>query len=114
MLKSIAIRCHDIEKMTAFYGEAFGASFEKFEIGPMTCHFGKSGDFLFKLVPGRDAPDFEGFPMHQIGVSVPDVEAIVAVAKKHGGRLEGEIQRVESGMHAAVRDPDGNTIELYG
>lgn len=38
---------------------------------------------------------------------------LVVVALKHEGRQECEIFRDGEKMHAAVRDPDGNTIEIY-
>jgi catechol 2,3-dioxygenase-like lactoylglutathione lyase family enzyme len=41
------------------------------------------------------------------------VEAVIALAIKHGGRQEGRVIRTESQIQAALRDPDGNTIELY-
>jgi catechol 2,3-dioxygenase-like lactoylglutathione lyase family enzyme len=44
---------------------------------------------------------------------VTDVEAVIDLALKHGGRQEGQTVRAEGKTQAAVRDPDGNTIELY-
>jgi catechol 2,3-dioxygenase-like lactoylglutathione lyase family enzyme len=41
------------------------------------------------------------------------VEAVIAIAQKHGGRQEGQLIRVDGKIQAALRDPDGNTIELY-
>ena len=66
-----------------------------------------------KLVPLRNRADFEGFPLHQPGFTVADVDVVIAIAKKHGGKVEGEVRRQAGRVHAAVRDPDGNTIELY-
>ena len=58
--------------------------------------------------------EFDEFPIHQPGFSVPDVERVIALAEALGGRVEGEPER-EGGVivRGAVRDPDGNTIELY-
>ena len=66
-----------------------------------------------KLVPLRNAVDFENYPFLQLGFIVPDVEAVISLALQHGGRQEGELLRSEGSVHAAIRDPDGNTIELY-
>jgi catechol 2,3-dioxygenase-like lactoylglutathione lyase family enzyme len=38
---------------------------------------------------------------------------VIALAIKHGGRQEGKTIQVAGKKQAAVRDPDGNTIELY-
>jgi catechol 2,3-dioxygenase-like lactoylglutathione lyase family enzyme len=64
-------------------------------------------------VPIRDEADFENFPVHQVGFTVADVEAVIALALQHGGREEGRVIRKGEKTEAAVRDPDGNTIELY-
>lgn len=52
-------------------------------------------------------------PVHQLGFRVPDVKAVIALATQHGGRQEGEMIRDGDKIQAAIRDPDGNTIELY-
>lgn len=111
---SVAIKCHDLDAMLAFYSEAFGGSFREVDVGGgMLCQFGKIGEATFKLVSGREeAPDFEGYPIHQLGLSVPDVERVIELAKQHGGRQEGDVLREGGEVFGCVRDPDGNTIEL--
>jgi catechol 2,3-dioxygenase-like lactoylglutathione lyase family enzyme len=41
------------------------------------------------------------------------VQAVIDIAQKYGGRQEGQIIQVDGQIQAAIRDPDGNTIELY-
>jgi catechol 2,3-dioxygenase-like lactoylglutathione lyase family enzyme len=112
-LSSIAIRVHNVDAMTAFFSEAFGIEFAEVDTFGITSRFGAYGDLTIKLVPIRDEPNFDEFPVHQLGFVVDDVEAVVEIARKHGGKLEGEIVREENKVSAAVRDPDGNTIEMY-
>ena len=102
-----------MEAMTAFYSEAFGAKFRAVNTGGLASQFGEAAGLTLKFVPIREAADFTGFPIHQPGFNVPDVEAVIAIARKHGGRQEGEVIREGNSVQAAVRDPDGNTIELY-
>jgi catechol 2,3-dioxygenase-like lactoylglutathione lyase family enzyme len=102
-----------MDAMLAFYTEAFGIQFEEVMTGPFTSQFGEVDDFMLKFVPIRDEVDFEEYAVHQLGFSVPDVKSVIAIALRHGGRQEGEIIVKDDGKHAAVRDPDGNTIELY-
>jgi catechol 2,3-dioxygenase-like lactoylglutathione lyase family enzyme len=64
-------------------------------------------------VPIRDEVDFKNYPIHQLGFIVSDVEAVIALALQHGGQEEGKAIKSEGKTQAAVRDPDGNTIELY-
>lgn len=112
-LMSIAIRAHHMDKMLAFYTEAFDGLFNEVDLGGgMKCHFGKVLGLTIKLVPLRESDDFDSFPIHQLGFIVDDVQAIIDIAKKHGGRAEGEISSQNGQSLGAARDPDGNSIEL--
>jgi hypothetical protein len=42
------------------------------------------------------------------------VKRVIAIAVPHGGRQEGELATDGGRVHAAVRDPDGDTLELSG
>jgi len=79
--------------------EAFGIEFREVDTGGgLRSRFGEVDGLTLKFVPIRDTVDFEGLPVHQqLGLEVPDMEAVLA-----------------AGLHAAARDPDGNTLELYG
>jgi catechol 2,3-dioxygenase-like lactoylglutathione lyase family enzyme len=113
-LATVAYRVHRTEQMVAFYSEAFGARFKEVDARGVRSQFGRVGPLTLKFVPIRDGVDFEGFPVHQLGFEVPDVAAVVAAAVRHGGRVQDRPERLDGRMHAAIRDPDGNTIEVYG
>ena len=112
-MQSIAMRVSRMEAMLAFYTEAFGIEFREVITGPFKSQFGELDGLTLKFVPIRDEVNFDGYAVHQMGLSVPDLEQVISLATQHGGRQEGEIIVNENGAHAAVRDPDGNTIELY-
>jgi predicted enzyme related to lactoylglutathione lyase len=112
-ISSLAIRGHHLEAMLNFYSEAFQVEFRAVDTYGIRSHFGEVNGITLKLVPIRDSEDFTGFPVHQPGFVVSDVEAVIALALKYGGRQEGHIIRTGSKMQAAIQDPDGNTIELY-
>ena len=112
-ISSIAFRVCNLEAMLSFYSEAFQVQFREVNTYGIRSQFGEMNGIMLKFVPIRDDADFKGFPVHQPGFVVDDVEAVVALAVKHGGRLEGRIIRNNGRIQAAVRDPDGNTIELY-
>jgi len=112
-LSSIAIRVSNLESMLAFYSEAFQVDFQEVDTYGIRSQFGEVGGVMLKFVPIRDDADFKGYPIHQPGFVVPDVEAVVDLALKHGGRQEGQTLQANGRVQAAVRDPDGNTIELY-
>jgi predicted enzyme related to lactoylglutathione lyase len=112
-ISSLAVRVHHLEAMLNFYSEAFQVEFRAVDTDGIRSHFGDVNGITLKFVPIRYTEDFTGFPIHQPGFVVADVEAVIALALKHGGRQEGQIIRTGGRIQAAVRDPDGNTIELY-
>lgn len=112
-LSSIAVRVHNLDQMVKFYSVAFGVQFREVDTFGIPSQFGDFDGVTLKFVPIRDAVDFEGYPVHQLGFRVEYVEATIRLAVEHGGRLEGEILWDGDKVQAAVRDPDGNTIELY-
>jgi catechol 2,3-dioxygenase-like lactoylglutathione lyase family enzyme len=113
-LTTLAYRVHDMPGMVAFYREAFGFEFREVNlVGGLRAQFGRLDSLTLKFVPIRDAANFEEFPIHQPGFEVDDVEAVLAIAVKHGGRVQDPAARENGRLQAAVRDPDGNTLELY-
>lgn len=112
-LSSIAIRVHNLDLMVKFYSMVFGVQFHEVVTFGISSQFGEMNGITLKFVPIRDDVDFEGFPVHQLGFDVADVEAAIRTAEQHGGRVEGKLHRDGDKLYGAVRDPDGNTIELY-
>ena len=112
-VQSVAMRVSRMEAMLAFYSEAFGIEFHEVMTGPFKSQFGELDGLTLKFVPIRDEIDFDGYAIHQMGFSVPDVDRVIALSVQHGGRQEGEVIVNEEGINAAIRDPDGNTVELY-
>jgi predicted enzyme related to lactoylglutathione lyase len=112
-ISSVAMRVANMEAMMNFYSQAFGVKFREVDTYGIRSQFGEVNGITLKFVPIRDEADFKNYPIHQLGFLVPDVEAVIALALQHGGREEGKVIRHEQRTEAAVRDPDGNTIELY-
>ncbi len=113
-LTTVAYRVHNQPAMVAFYSAAFGATFREVQTGPIRSQFGEVAGLTLKFVPIRDAADFDNFPVHQLGFEVADLDRVIAIARKHGGRVQDAPEREGNRRHASIRDPDGNTIELYG
>jgi catechol 2,3-dioxygenase-like lactoylglutathione lyase family enzyme len=112
-ISSVAMRVANMKAMLDFYSQAFGVKFHEMDTYGIRSQFGELDGIILKFVPIRDEADFRNYPVHQLGFIVPDVEAVIALALQHGGREEGKVIRNEGKTQAAVRDPDGNTIELY-
>jgi catechol 2,3-dioxygenase-like lactoylglutathione lyase family enzyme len=113
-LRTVAYRVHRMPEMVAFYTEAFGATFGEVDANGIRSQFGNVGGLLLKFVPIRDGVEFEDFPVHQLGFQVADVEAVLRIAERHGGRVQDPPRRDGGQVHASLRDPDGNTLEIYG
>lgn len=113
-ITTIALRVPHTDAMIGLYSQTFGVRFRTVDTGGIRSHFGDLGAVTLKLVPIRDAPDFQGFAVHQLGVSVPDVRRVITLAVGHGGREHQAPAMIQGRWHASVRDPDGNTLELYG
>jgi len=112
-LASIAIRVHHMDAMTAFYSEAFGIPFKEVDTFGIRSRFGDLNGITLKFVPIREEADFENYPVHQLGFGVRDIQKVTEIVLKYGGKTEGEIIHNDGKVQVAVRDPDGNTIELY-
>jgi catechol 2,3-dioxygenase-like lactoylglutathione lyase family enzyme len=112
-LSSVAIRVHNLTSMVSFYSEAFGIQFHQVDTFGIASQFGEVDGITLKFVPIRDTVDFEGFPIHQLGFNVPDAEAILPIAIQYGGGQLGETLREGGKVQVAIRDPDGNSLELY-
>lgn len=112
-LSSVAMRVANMDAMLKFYSQALGVKFHEVDTYGIRSQFGELNGITLKFVPIRDEADFENYPVHQLGLVVSDVEAVIALALQHGGREEGKLIRNGTKVEGAVRDPDGNTIELY-
>jgi catechol 2,3-dioxygenase-like lactoylglutathione lyase family enzyme len=112
-LSTVAIRVHRLDAMVAFYSQAFGFEFQPQMTRGIQSQFGQLGAFTLKLVPLRDSVEFEDFPSHQLGFEVASVDCVLALAEQYGGRQEGSFLEQEGRRQGAVRDPDGNTVEIY-
>jgi len=112
-ITSVALRVHNLDAMLSFYIEAFQVQFREVDTYGIRSQFGEVDGITLKFVPIRENADFDGYPVHQLGFTVPNLEAVIALALQYGGRKEGGVIRSGGKLQAAVRDPDGNTIELY-
>jgi catechol 2,3-dioxygenase-like lactoylglutathione lyase family enzyme len=106
-LSTVAMRVHNMDAMTAFYGEAFQVQFREVNTSGFVSKFGDLNGIMLKFVPIRDEADFENYPIHQLGLIVPDVERTIEIALKHGGQREGSLTGKDGSVQGAVRDPDG-------
>jgi catechol 2,3-dioxygenase-like lactoylglutathione lyase family enzyme len=111
------IPCADLERARRFYGETLG--FEQGLEGPGGVFFEASGGSRLALFP---TPNTERGGHTQLGVSVEDLDAVVADLKSRGVvfeeydfpglKTEGGIATTSAGRAAWFKDTEGNTIGL--
>ena len=102
-ISSLAIRVSNMDAMMAFYSEAFHVQFREVNTYGIPSQFGEVDGVTLKFVPIRDDADFKGYPIHQPGFVVPDVEAVIALALKHGGRQEGKVIQADGKSGKAMK-----------
>lgn len=91
--------------MAAFYQRVFNAGLRERQVGAFALFVGDFAGVRLTLCPKALAGIDATQNIHQLTIAVADVEATIALAEQHGGSALGE---------SAVRDPDGNSIELIG
>lgn len=111
-LISISIYTRHTQAMISFYSEAFGMHFQAFIAGPIESFFADWQGLTIKFIPTPQASRGTPSPL-QLGLNVDDIDRVLELAVKYGGTLQGAVNHTASGLHAAVNDPDGNTLELY-
>jgi predicted enzyme related to lactoylglutathione lyase len=100
------------EEMAAFYSKTFGAELKSSDMQGMKFFSGKLGNIELLLCPKEVAGIKANENTIQLRFVVKDVDAAVKSALKNGGSKIGEIQTTGNIKGGAVRDPDGNSIEL--
>ncbi|QYC38083.1 Glyoxalase-like domain protein [Nonomuraea coxensis DSM 45129] len=104
----------DLERSRSFYVEVFGAE-EHMRVpgddGPFSVELrmGGAGLGLVAYGPGAEAPPGRVV----VAVFVDDVDALLPLVEKAGGRVRGPADDMPWGQRVAhVTDPDGNLINL--
>ena len=112
-LRSISVEVHDLDRATTFWRGALGVEFREVVTRGRNGMFGTLPDGVTLKLVQSDAGADTLRSRHVLGVAVADVDAVVELAEELGGRRVGEILRNHGRVHARVRDPDGNELELY-
>lgn len=112
-LNHVSVHATDMEKSARFYEDLFGLQ------RVPTPNFGfhviwlRVGDLQLHLFDR----DVEAPSNHHLGITVDDIDAVYAKAKKLGildGRTNGHFLRElpDGGVQLYIRDPAGNLVEI--
>ena len=114
MIDKVTIATGDTPKMAAFYAAVFGAELSPLEAMGTTIWVGALGGVELLLCPKIVAGITARENTIQLRIVVADVPGAVAAAQQHGGCSLGDVFVHEGRAMGAIRDPDGNSIEVVG
>ena len=110
----ITIAVTNAEAMFRFYTEVFGAKLEPKSFGDFTMYAGMLGELRLTLCPRELAGISAEQNRHQLSIAIDDVrEAYNRALAGGGSSINAPMQRGVV-CSAAIRDPDGNSIEITG
>lgn len=104
----------DMKRAKAFYGAVLDADLKDDNTGPnpMAIFPAGEGGVAGHLYPGKPPTDGSGNTVH---LASPDpLEDALERVKKNGGEVSSDIITIPPGRFAYCRDPDGNSIGLFG
>ena len=108
----VTLGATNVPAMTRFYNEVFAAGLRPSPVGGVTMQLGTLAGLELLLCPNEVAKVDAALNRHMLRIVVGDVADVVERVRRSGGTVDGPPAIVEGRRLAAVRDPDGNTIEL--
>ena len=111
-IDKIVIAVGDLDKMGFFYSAVFGVKLNDVDVGNAKMKTGLWGTMEFLLCPKELAGIKANQNTIQLRFVVKDIDLVLKRAKETGGQIITNIQSTHGVKTAAVRDPDGNSIEL--
>jgi predicted enzyme related to lactoylglutathione lyase len=114
-LNRVTLATTNMGEMVRFYNEVFGAELKPApQYGSTTpaFHQGTLAGINLLLCPNQIARIKAIENRHQLRFAVIDIEAAIQFVQAAGGKVDGKVTEQQGEKMIAVRDPDGNTIEL--
>ena len=112
-LTQITLAAFDVHEMVHFYSAVFDCDFQEFEAFGEKLYKGNMAGFDLLICPSHIAGIQAEQNRHQLKFSVRNIERTMDGALEAGGTVLNEVTEDHQGFRiAAVRDPDGNSIEF--
>ena len=108
----VTLAATNVPAMTRFYNDVFAAGLRPSPVGGVTMQLGTLAGLELLLCPNDIAKVDAALNRHMLRIVVEDVASVLERVRGSGGTVDGPLSVVEGRRLAAVRDPDGNTIEL--
>lgn len=111
-LVHMTLATNNMPAMTNFYDAVFNAELQTQARFGTTLYEGRLGDLRLVLCPNEIAGVKAEQNRHQLRFGVKDIAATMRLALANGATLLNEVVEQDGVQLAAVRDPDGNSIEF--
>jgi catechol 2,3-dioxygenase-like lactoylglutathione lyase family enzyme len=112
LIDKITIAVDSMERMVAFYSTVLGIEFSERELFERKLYGGRFGDIELLFCPKDLAGVEANVNTIQVRFIVSDLNAAFAQGVNHGGVTISKPEMMNGQRHAALRDPDGNSLEL--
>ena len=109
-VEGMTVAVTKMEEMLSFYSNVFEMKFEEQEMFNSKLYSSRWGDLELLFCPAELAQNKAKQNRHQFDVVVDDLEKVIKIAKKYGGKLMGEVQNEEPWKSVGIYDPDNNSI----
>jgi predicted enzyme related to lactoylglutathione lyase len=111
-LARITVATTRMSAMVRFYNDVFHARMKEVEIGGVTMHLGYVAGVELLLCPNDVSKVKADLNRHMLRLRVGDFDAALKRVQGSGGTVDAAPVLMSGERVVAVRDPDGNTIEL--
>ena len=109
-IEGLTIAITNMKQMLDFYSNVFNVKFEAKKMYGTTLYTGVWGGLNLLFCPAEIAGNTAIQNRHQFDITVPDLQSIIGLATKHGGKLMGEIAEDRHSRSIGIYDPDNNSI----
>ncbi len=111
-IDKITIAVGRMEEMRRFYAAVFGVDFKPLDLYGNKLYSGLIEDLEVLLCPKELAGVQADVNTIQLRFVVSNIKQAVETGMQHGGTMLSEIREQGGALLAALRDPDGNSIEF--
>jgi predicted enzyme related to lactoylglutathione lyase len=111
-LARITVATTRMNAMVRFYNEVFHARMKEVDIGGVSMQMGYVAGLELLLCPNDVSKVKADLNRHMLRVRVGDFDEVLKRVRGSGGTVDAAPVMMSGERIVAVRDPDGNTIEI--
>lgn len=109
-IEGLTMAITNMEQMLDFYSNTFKIQFAEKEMYDAKLYSGVWGGLNLLFCPAKIARNTADQNRHQFEIVVADLEQIIEVTSKHGGKPIGGMAEDENSRSIGIYDPDNNSM----